>query len=182
MDSAAIVAIVVIAALALMLLVGVWFYSSKSKSKRLREHYGPEYEHLSDQDGRRHAERELQQREKRVEKLSIKELEPADRDRFANDWHDVQGKFVDDPRRAIVDADELVQKVMNARGYPMADFDQRAADVSVDHAEVVRNYRAGHDISEASRKGEATTEQLRQGMLHYRALFDDLLGAAAAQR
>jgi FtsZ-interacting cell division protein ZipA len=179
---AAIVAIVVIAALALMLLVGVWSYSSKSKSKRLRERYGSEYEHLSDQDGRRDAEKELQQRERRVEKLSIKELEPAERDRFASDWHKVQGKFVDDPRTAIVDADELVQKVMNARGYPVADFDQRAADVSVDHPEVVRNYRAGHDISEASRKGEATTEQLRQGMLHYRALFDDLLGAAAAPR
>jgi hypothetical protein len=179
---AATVAIVVIAALALILAVGVWFYSSRSKSKRLRERYGPEYEHLSDQDGRRHAEKELQQREKRVEKLSIKELEPAERDRFASDWHNVQGKFVDDPRSALVDADTLVQKVMNARGYPMADFDRRAADVSVDHPEVVRNYRAGHEISEASRKGEATTEQLRQGMLHYRALFDELLGAAAAPR
>jgi hypothetical protein len=179
---AAIVAIVVIAALALMLAVAAWFYSSKSKSKRLRERYGPEYEHLSDQDGHRHAEKELQQREKRVEKLSIKELEPAERERFGGDWQNVQGKFVDDPRTALVDADELVQKVMNARGYPMTEFDQRAADVSVDHPEVVRNYRAAHEISEASRKGEATTEQLRQGMLHYRALFDDLLGAAAAPR
>jgi hypothetical protein len=178
MDTAAIVAIIIIVALALIVLAAVWFFRSRRNNRRsqeFRERFGPEYEDLRKARGRRKAERELEQRQQRVDKLRLKELEPQQRSRFAGEWQDVQSKFVDDPGSAILDADVLVQRVMNARGYPMGDFERRAADISVDHPEIVRNYRAAHDISEASRRGGSDTENQRRGMLHYRALFGELL-------
>jgi hypothetical protein len=125
--------------------------------------------------GRRRAESELAERERRREYLEIVPLEPAARERYAEAWRDTQARFVDSPEQAIREADHLVTEVMRERGYPMEDFDQRAADVSVDHPNVTENYRAAHATSLANDQGEASTEDLRQAMVHYRALFVELL-------
>jgi hypothetical protein len=178
MDTAAIVAIIVITVLVLMVLAALWFFRSKGNKKRsqeLRDRFGPEYEDLRKSKGRRKAELELEQRERRVDMLGIRELKPDERNRFSGEWQDVQSKFVDDPGSAILEADVLVQKVMNARGYPMEDFERRAADISVNHPEIARNYRSAHGISEASRRGDSNTEDRRRAMLHYRELFGELL-------
>jgi len=119
----------------------------------------------------------LIERQTRVERLHIRPLSPEDTERFAQAWRDVQARFVDDPRGAIVDADRLVAEVMRARGYPVGDFEQRVADISVDHPNVVMNYRAARDIVQDHGRGRASTEDLRQAMVHFRALFADLLGA-----
>jgi hypothetical protein len=131
---------------------------------------------MTDADGRRDAERALRERENRVQKLQIRDLSNEQLQTFGRDWRNVQNHFVDDPEKSVVEADDLVQKVMDARGYPLAGFDRQAEDISVDHPEVVSNYRAAHEIADAGRKHEATTEDLRQAMIHYRALFSDLLG------
>lgn len=183
MDTGVIVAIVVIAVLA-VIAVGAWISMQRSReSKHLREHYGSEYDRAVVQSSnRREAEKELESRKERVERLHIRELKAEERDRYAESWRVTQTRFVDDPVRSIEDADNLVQEVMNLRGYPITNFEQMAADVSVDHPDVVRNYRAAHDIAEASERQEATTEDLRQAMVHYRALFADLLGASPVAR
>ena len=182
MDTGVILAIAVIAVLA-VIVVGVWSSMQRSRSKHLQEQFGTEYEHtLATSDSRREAEKELATRKARVEKLHIRELEPAERDRYADAWRSTQARFVDDPVGAVDEADELVQRVMNDRGYPTTDFEQQAADVSVDHPDVVSNYRAAHQIADASERQEATTEDLRQAMVHYRALFADLLGASPVAR
>ncbi|HLZ68657.1 MAG TPA: hypothetical protein VKV26_01990 [Dehalococcoidia bacterium] len=150
----------------------------RRQTSELREGFGPEYDRTVNAYGdRRRAEDELQARRQRVEGLQIHPLEANDRRRFADEWHATQAHFVDEPGHAIAEADRLVQQAMTARGYPVGDFDQRAADVSVDHANVVRDYRQAHAISERNERGEATTEDLRQAMVHYRSLFDDLLAA-----
>lgn len=173
--------IVAIAAVAAIVLLGAgWMLLSQRRTNKLKERYGPEYEYMQSVEGRREAEKDLVAREKRVAKFEIKELGREERRGYLNDWQMVQAKFVDDPASAMLEADILVQKVMFARGYPLSDFEQQAADISVDHPEVVRNYRAAHDLSERSRRGQAGTEDLRQGLLHYRALFDDLLGEPVA--
>src|SRR5206468_11604706 len=120
-------------------------------------------------------EAELAAREKRVRKLEIRGLEPGEQSRFAEAWQKTQARFVDEPSQAVRDADGLVKEVMQARGYPVGDFDQRAADVSVDHPNVVTHYRAAHDIVSRNNQGQATTEDLRQAMIHYRSLFEELL-------
>jgi type II secretory pathway pseudopilin PulG len=183
MDTGVIVAIVVVAVLAVVA-VGVWMSMQRGKeSKRLREHYGSEYDRaVMTSDNRREAEKELESRKARVERLHIRELQPAERDRYADAWRATQTRFVDDPVNAIEEADNLVQEVMNLRGYPITNFEQQAADVSVDHPEVVRNYRAAHEIAEASERNQATTEDLRQAMVHYRSLFAELLGASPVGR
>lgn len=112
---------------------------------------------------------------KRVEKFPIRELAVDERERFVTEWRVVQSRFVDDPKGAVREADELVSRLMQARGYPMSDFEQRAADISVDHPRVVDNYRAAHMIALRHRKGEATTEDLRSAIIYYRSLFDELL-------
>ena len=109
--------------------------------------------------------------------LDIRPLDPASRERHITAWTDTQARFVDDPRQALSEADRLVQTVMSERGYPVEDFEQRAADISVDHPELVQNYRAAHAISLANERGDATTESMRQGMVHYRSLFEELLEA-----
>lgn len=165
----AILAVVIIGA-------GVWVFTQRRQSERLAERFGPEYERALDDSGdRRAAERELAEREKRVSKLDIRRLDPQERDRFATAWTDVQAQFVDDPSGAIGQADTLVQRVMDARGYPVADFEQRAADISVDHPRVVEEYRGAHAIAERHAAGGVETEELRRAMIHYRALFEDLL-------
>ncbi len=152
--------------------------SQRARSARLQKRFGPEYDRVVKQTGDRSAaERELAQREARVRKFHIEELPPGARDRYTEEWRTVQSRFVDKPKDALVDADRLVTSVMRDRGYPMENFDQRVADISADHPQVVENYRAAHDIATRSERGEVTTEDLRVAMVHYRALFTDLLGS-----
>lgn len=169
--------VVVLVLVALALGAGVmWFLMQKKRSTELRRSFGPEYERTVQETGaRRDAERELEQRKERVEQLHIQPLPAGEADRFADAWLDVQKRFVDEPARAVGDADGLVTEVMQRRGYPMAEFEQRAADLSVDHPRVVENYRAAHSLAGRTRNGGAATEDLRQAMVHYRILFEDLL-------
>jgi hypothetical protein len=149
---------------------------ARKRTERLRGTFGPEYDRVARGVGdRREAEAELAAREERREQLDIRPLPERSRLQYAEQWRAVQAEFVDDPRRALARADELIQAVMADRGYPMQDFDQRAADVSVDHPQVVENYREGHRLARAAAIGDGTTESLRQAMQHYRALFDELL-------
>lgn len=168
---------VVIAIVALVVIgVLVWFAMNKQRSGQLREVFGPEYDRtMEESEDRKAAESELLERRKRVEEFDIRPLDPAERTRFASRWIAVQSRFVDDPKSALGEADELVTEVMSERGYPMNDFDQRAADVSVDHPRVVEDYRAAHGISERVGSNDATTEDMRQALVHYRALFSELL-------
>lgn len=168
---------VVIAIVALVVIgVLVWFAMNKQRSGQLREVFGPEYDRtVEESENRKAAESELLERQKRVEEFDIRPLDPAERTRFASRWIAVQSRFVDDPKSALGEADELVTEVMSERGYPMDDFDQRAADVSVDHPRVVEDYRAAHGISQRVGSNDATTEDMRQALVHYRALFSDLL-------
>lgn len=170
----------VVALLVIVLIVAVaaavWFFMQNRRTKELRAGFGPEYERaVRDAGGQSEAEKELTARQKRVEALQIQPLPPGERTRFAEAWRQTQARFVDDPSGAVGEADDLIGQVMQARGYPVGDFEQRAADVSVDHAEVVTNYRAAHRIAQAQGDTETRTEDLRQAMVHYRALFDDLL-------
>jgi hypothetical protein len=172
--------IVIAAAAVVVLLTIVWAASRKRRTSHLREGFGPEYDRTVEEAGsRRRAESELKDREQRREELEIRPLASAARDRFASRWSSVQERFVDDPRAALRDAHALVVEVMRERGYPTDDFEQRAADVSVDHPEVVQNYRKAHDITKRS---DADTEEQRQGLVHYRALFDELLETEPARR
>lgn len=166
-----IIAIAVIAIVAV-----VWLAMSRRRSQQLRERFGPEYEHTLRAEGStRRAEAALAARARRVERLHIRPLAREDQTRFESAWRAVQAKFVDDPKGSVTEADRLVGEVMVARGYPVGEFEQRVADISVDHPDVVMNYRAARDIAEHHARGEATTEDLRQAMVHYRALFKDLL-------
>ena len=128
------------------------------------------------------AEAELRAREQRVEKLKIVPLPPEEARRFATAWTELQRRFVDSPKGVLAEADLLVRELMTKRGYPMGDFERRAADISVDHADVVGNYRAAQAIAARDQRGEADTEQLRQGVVHYRALFEELLDDGKAMR
>ncbi len=173
MDQVTIVAIVV--GVALVALVG-WYLWQRQRSERLRGRYGPEYERAVHEVGdKRRAEAELVKRQERVKHLDIRALPAEERGRFVQEWRAEQARFVDDPKAAVSNADRLVEEVMKARGYPVADFDQRAADLSVHHPRVVDNYRAARDIAARHRRGEAGTEELRQAMVYYRELFADLL-------
>jgi hypothetical protein len=171
-----------IVALAVLLLVVIVAVALRSRrSTKLRDHFGPEYERaVHDTGGRRAAEAELKDRAKRVAAFAIVPLRPGDRERYVGAWRSVQSQFVDDPKRAVTSADSLLADVMAARGYPVGDFEQRAADLSVDHPVVVQNYRAAHGIALRHARGEASTEDLRQAMIHYRELFDDLVNDAVA--
>ncbi|MGQ0540183.1 MAG: hypothetical protein ACT4R6_14675 [Gemmatimonadaceae bacterium] len=172
MDPVGIGAIIGVIALAL---VAVWLFRQRSRSERLHARYGREYDRTVDELGRRRAEAELVGREQRVEQLDIRALTREQRDRFALSWRDVQAQFVDDPQGAVTQGSRLIEDVMEARGYPVSDFDQRVADLSVHHGRVVENYRAARDIARRHRRGEASTEDLRQAMVYYRNLFEDLL-------
>jgi hypothetical protein len=171
--------IVLIVALAVLAAGAAWFWTARQRSARLQTRFGPEYERtVARSGGQGQAEKTLQAREERVEKLHIQPLSSPDRTRFADAWRSAQAQFVDDPPGAIREADRLVGEAMQARGYPTSTFEQRAADVSVDHPQVVSNYRAAHTIAGRQERGEASTDELRQAMLHYRELFDELLGSA----
>ena len=170
-----VVIIVVIAALIVSAGL-VWLLARRRRSRRLRAHFGPEYDHTVRQLGSQaKAEDALAARQRRMDRIPIHPLPPQVRDRFAARWHDVQALFVDDPPGAIRDADALVNEAMQARGYPMGEFEQRAENLSVEYPNVVRNYRAAHSIAVRRESGEATTEDLRHALVYYRDLFEELL-------
>lgn len=162
--------------------LAIWFYVKKQRTKELRSKFGPEYNRALRVEGdAKHAEQVLQERQKRVEKLNIRPLSGKEREEFAQAWEQEQSRFVDDPTTAVERADRLVQQVMKTRGYPVSDFEQRVADVSVDHPAVVQNYRIAHAIAVRNHDEEVTLEKLREAMLHYRALFADLLHDGGVQ-
>jgi hypothetical protein len=162
--------IAVLAAVAVVL-----FYLRTQKSRRLREHFGPEYDRAVSEAGSARGEAKLEKLEKRVKQYDIHPLGAAARDRYIEQWRVVQARFVDDPNATIDEADRLLGEAMAARGYPVADFEQQAADLSVNHPLVIEHYRAGHTIAVRHAQGHATTEDLRQALIHYRALFDELV-------
>jgi hypothetical protein len=165
------------AAVVVIVIVAMLVVSRRRRSEHLKEHFGPEYHRaVEDAGSPSKAEAELAEREKRVKKLDIRPLDGPEREQFTQRWGQVQSRFVDDPPRAVAFADALLGEVMKARGYPVSDFDQRAGDVSVEHPGVVEHYRTAHDIAVRHERGQATTEDLRQAMIHYRALFDELVG------
>ncbi len=158
----------------------MWAYQ-RWRTDRLRRQFGPEYDRtLSEQANRRRAEAELEARARRVEILHIRELDPKDRARFAEAWRSVQARFAEDPKGAVAKADRLVGEVMQARGYPVGTFEQCAADISVHHPRVVEEYRRAHEIALCAEHGQASTEDLRQATMCYRALLEELLGARIA--
>jgi hypothetical protein len=171
----------VIAAVVILTLVvaGVclFFYRQK-QSRRLQQRFGPEYRRAVDELGRTKAEAELRAREKRVEKLHIAPLAPQEVADFSQRWRAIQGRFVDSPKGAVIEADKLVRELMQRRGYPMGDFERRAGDISVDHPNVVENYRAAQAIATRAGREQADTEELRKAVVHYRVLFAELLEVA----
>jgi hypothetical protein len=179
MDTQTTILIGVAVAAAAIAVIG-WMLWRKKRTADLRDQFGPEYDRAVAAAGdSRRAEAGLADRAKRVEKLQLREISAADRDRFAQAWTRVQARFVDDPPGAVSEGDALIQEVMKSRGYPVGDFEQRAADLSVDHAEVVQNYRAAREIAIRNRDGKASTEDLRQALVHDRKLFEELLGVPA---
>ncbi|MBV9798186.1 MAG: hypothetical protein JO039_09090 [Solirubrobacterales bacterium] len=165
----------------LLIVIGV-LLARQQRSRKLQDDFGPEYGRVVAERGDQHsAEQELSRRRQRLDQFEIRPLEPAARERYAQQWGVVQRSFVDDPEQAVGESHVLVQQVMHDRGYPVdEDFEQRSADLSVKHPDVVENYRAAHAISVSAQKGQANTEQLRQSMVHFRALFDDLLAPGDA--
>lgn len=159
-----------------LILVGAWLLVRRRQSHDLEKRFGPEYHHVLDEHGsRRKAEAELLARQRRVDKLHLVRLPPEQAARFAEEWRLLQARFVDNPQGVLMDADALVSDLMRRRGYPMGDFDSLAADISVDHPAVVHHYRAARGIARQDQRGEADTEALRQAVVHYRALFSELL-------
>jgi hypothetical protein len=169
------IAIVVGVMLVVTVLALLYMRKRRSTTAGLQQRFGTEYDRaVREQGSERKAESNLTDREKRIEKLNIRDLNPIERERFTEQWKSVQSHFVDSPKGAVTEADDLVSSLMNTRGYPVSDFDQRAADISVDHPRVVENFRSAHEIAMRVGKDQATTENLRTAMIHYRSLFDDL--------
>jgi hypothetical protein len=166
--------LLVIAFVAIILIVTL-LVLRKRRSDRLKQHFGPEYDRTVKEQGALRAETVLAEREQRVKKFAIHSLTRDDRERYLQEWTQVQKQFVDDPALAVSDADKLVTEVMASRGYPMGDFEQRAADVSVNYPGVVQNYRSARSIVVRRSSGQASTEDLRQAMVYFRSLFDELL-------
>lgn len=177
-------ALVVAVVIVIAIIAGfVWYFTQQRRHRELREQFGPEYERTVETYGERgRAERELSERAQRVAALRIRPLTTEESGRYGERWRQVQTRFVDDPELAIAEADQLCGEVMQARGYPMGDFDQRSADISVDHSDVVEHYRSAHGVAVAADRGDASTEELRQAMVHYRTLFDDLIETNEQER
>ena len=168
--------VALIAGIVLAVGFALWMYLQKRRTQNLRAKFGPEYDKaVGEHRDRSHAESELDKRANRVAKFHIQPLTDDERSRYGEDWRREQSLFVDDPRAAVNHADGLVQDVMHQRGYPVGDFDQNAADLSVDHPLVVENYRVAHGIALRESQASGTTEDLRKAMISYHALFDDLL-------
>jgi len=176
----------VVIVIAALIVIGAIAASLRARrSRELQGRFGPEYDRVAaDAPSKRQAEAELRARAQRHDEFDLRPLDPRDRDKYRARWQDVLAKFVDDPDAAVQDADGLIQDVMRRRGYPVDDFDTRASDLSVDHPDVVENYRAAHGIAVARDRGKAGTDELRRAVQHYRALFDALVedraGAPAA--
>ena len=163
--------------------LAAWFVYQKKQSHRLQQRFGPEYGRTVDELGSREkAESELKARENRVGRLDIAPLAPPEAARFSQAWEVLQGRFVDNPKGVVIQADQLVRELMLKRGYPMENFEHRAADISVDHPAVVEHYRAAQAIAARDERGEADTEELRKAVVHYRVLFDELLEVRAAKQ
>jgi hypothetical protein len=170
--------IVIAAAIVVAVLLVVWIAMRARRTKHLHEQFGNEYDRVAaDAPTKREAESELLERRRRREQFDIRPLSKDEREVYRSRWLAIQAEFVDDPSASVAKADSLIQNVMRARGYPVDDFDTRAADLSVDHPDVVENYRAGHGIAVAHARGKAGTEELRKAVQHYRALFEDLVEA-----
>jgi FtsZ-interacting cell division protein ZipA len=170
------VVVLIVIMAAILVVFGLWYVQRNRRRAELKSRFGPEYERtVETAESRVAGEKDLAEREKRVKRLQLKELDAPQMQHFTDEWKGAQGRFVDAPSGAIQEADNLVQKLMTARGYPTDDFEQQAADVSVDHPAVVNNYRAAHKISAGNAVEPASTEDLRQAMIHYRALFEELL-------
>jgi hypothetical protein len=172
----AVLAAAVILIIAVLAVFG-WLYmrQRRNTSAVLRKKFGPEYDRAVKVHGsERKAETKLTDREKRVEQLNLRDLDVMEHERFSKRWESVQSRFIDSPKGALTEADDLVSSLMKARGYPVSDFDQRAADISVGHPRVIENYRSAHEIAVRVGKDEATTEELRTAMIHYRSLFEEL--------
>ncbi len=166
-----------IAVVVVVVVIAIGLVVKAQRSKRLKGRFGPEYHRAVEETGSAtRAESKLEKLERRVDGFKIRALSQADRANFLAAWQKIQARFVDDPRGAVTEADQLIQGIMAARGYPVTDFEQRAADISVDHPLVVEHYRAGHDISIRHKQGLTNTEDLRQAMIHYRTLFAELAG------
>jgi hypothetical protein len=178
-----VIAIVVALVLGAILLAAAWALFRRQRTNRLHRRFGPEYDHavttLGDQ---RQAEAELANREKRAKSLKIRPLGREEVERFSEAWQEAQTRFVDQPTEAITDAENLVIEVMQARGYPAVDVEQRMDYLSVDHPRAAQNYRAAHGITQKIKSQEATTEDLRQAMTYYRELFNELLGTKVQER
>src|ERR1700722_6385314 len=174
-DIAAVVLVIVVAS------TGVWLFMRKRRTDKLRTQFGgPEYARGVEEGGsQRKAEAALDERAERVKRLNIRPLTADDRTRFVDSWAKIQARFVDGPGSAVTDADHLLGDVMSSRGYPVSDFEQRAADISVDHPLVLENYRAAHQSALRQTRGQASTEDLRQAMIHYRTLFEELVAEPA---
>ena len=167
--------IVIAVAGVIVVLAVVWSGIRAKRSRALQDTFGREYDRTVEQaGGKREAERELRERQKRHDELDIRPLSQEARDRYVRQWQSTQTRFVDDPKEAVDEADALVQQVMRERGYPTKDFERRVADISVDHPHLVEKYRTAHGIAQASERNEASTEDLRHSVRHYRALFAEL--------
>lgn len=178
--STAMLIVVIVAVVAVAIIA--FLFIQREKSRKLRGKFGPEYDRTVQERGNvRKAEAELESRQKRVSKLNIRPLGREERDRFAADWRGVQERFVDDPRGAVGDADSLINQALKARGYPVGEFEQNAADISVEHPRVVEDYRTAHDIAVRDSRGQASTEDLRLAMQHYRSLFEHVLETRVTQ-
>jgi hypothetical protein len=179
MSSTQVILTVVVIVVLLAAAAGAWVLMRRNA---LRKRFGPEYDRvMSESDGRLAAERELRARERRHAELDIRPLSPQARQAYSAEWEEVQAQFIDWPAEAVRTGDELVTRLVAERGYPAHDFEERLADLSVEHANTLTQYREAHEVAERDRRGEATTEQLRQAMMHYRALFVELIGPDGAE-
>lgn len=175
-DSERLWTVIALVSVAIVLItVAIARQRARQRCEQLKQRFGPEYDIAVNELGPTKAERELEERTRRVAHFRFKQLSPADQARFAATWRDVQTNFVDDPAVAVTTANELINEVMRARGYPTLSFEQRVADLSVEHPTVIQHYRAAHELSRSVYNGTVDTEQLRQALVHYRMLFTDLL-------
>jgi uncharacterized protein YneF (UPF0154 family) len=178
-DSTVTIIVVVLVLVIIGILLGLVF-SRRNRTERLHDKFGPEYDHTVQTMGsKKKAQTELEERQKHVKALEIRPLSISERERYLADWSAVQSKFVDEPGQAIEAADRLIKEVMQVRDYPVSDFEQRAADISVIYPDLVSNYRAAQEIAIKNKQGQADTEELRQAMIYYRSLFNELLGTDA---
>lgn len=179
MDSTVTIIVVVFVLVIIGAFLGLVF-SRRKRTERLHDKFGPEYDHTVQTMGsKKKAQTELEERQKHVKALEIRPLSISERERYLADWSAVQSKFVDEPGQAIEAADRLIKEVMQVRDYPVSDFEQRAADISVIYPDLVSNYRAAQEIAIKNEQGQADTEELRQAMIYYRSLFNELLGTDA---